>query len=183
MTTTNAHTQFLKWYEPIHEPFTRYCSSRAYGLMETEDLVQETILATLQGFTRIEQKEKLLNFMIGAVNNIIKNKLRRKKFRGSWDEELLDKLESQTLSPEVALDIHYLLKAMEQLPEQQKEALLLFEVSGFKIQEIADIQESSVSAVKTRLHRSRQKLRTLLSDKGTKQSLSGRLAAYASILF
>lgn len=181
--TTNAHTEFLKWYEPVHAPFVRYCRSSAYGLMETEDLVQETILATLQGFSRIQDKEKLLNFMIGAAKNIVKNKLRRKKFQGHWDESLLEKLESETPNPEIALDIHYLLKAMEQLPARQQEALILFEVSGFSLQEVADIQESSIAAVKTRLHRSRHKLRTLLSDSGTTRNVSARLAAYASILF
>ena len=181
--TTTAHSEFLAQYESIHEPFVRYCSSRAYGVMETEDLVQEAILSTLQAFSKIRKKEKLLSFMIGTVNNILKNKWRRKKFRAQWDDALLEKLESQTPSPEIALDIHYLLKAMDQLPSQQKEALLLFEVSGFSIQEVAEIQESSVAAVKTRLHRSRKKLRGLLSEQGSEKTVSARLAAFAAILF
>ena len=63
--------------------------------METEDLVQEAVLATLQGFYRIKDQEKLLSFMIGVANNIIKNKLRRKKFSAELDEKTLEKLESQ----------------------------------------------------------------------------------------
>lgn len=39
----------LAWYEPIHAPFVRFCSSKAIGWMETDDLVQEAILATAQG--------------------------------------------------------------------------------------------------------------------------------------
>jgi len=46
-----AHQEFLDWYQPIHEPFVRFCSSKAIGWMEIEDLVQElervaTITAT-----------------------------------------------------------------------------------------------------------------------------------------
>ena len=52
------HQDFLKWYEPLHEGFTRFCSSRAFGVMETEDLVQESLLAVLQNFHRVEDKEK-----------------------------------------------------------------------------------------------------------------------------
>lgn len=179
----NPHQDFLDWYQPIHEAFTRYCSSRAYALMETEDLVQEAVLATLQGFTRVEDKQKLLGYMIGVANNIVRNKRRRLKFRGEWNEKALEKLESQTESPEVALDIHYLLKTLEQLPEKQREAILLFEISGFSMKEISDIQDASLAATKTRISRGRKKLRELLSEEGSHLSVAQRLAIYASILF
>ncbi len=176
------NSAFLTWYEPIHDSFVRYCSSKAYGLMDTEDLVQEALLATLQAFTRIEKKEKLLSFMIGVVNNIVKNQFRRKKFVGVWDDYFLEILEDHAPSPEVALDIQYMLKAIDQLPEKQKDALILFEISGFSIKEIALIQGDSIAAIKTRLHRTRQKLKEMLSDKGN-LTLAKRLAIYTSILF
>jgi len=178
------HQAFLDWYQKIHEPFTRYCTTKSYGVIETEDLMQEAILAGLEGFSKLEKKEKLLNYMIGIVNNLLRNKLRRKKFQGNWEEERLNQLEAQAPNPEVALDIHYLLKALETLPTEQQEALLLFEVSGFRIEEIAEIQNASIAAVKTRLHRTRKKLKEMLSEeKRTTTSVSARLAAFVSILF
>lgn len=176
------HTAFLKWYEPIHERFVRYCSSRAFALMETEDLVQESILQTLQAFYRVEDKKKLLSFMIGVANNLVRQARRRQQFKGTWDELALTKLESRTDDPAVALDIHYLLKAMQQLPETQREALTLFEISGFSIREISDIQDSSEGAVKTRLSRARKSLQTLLSEDGRPMPLTKRLAIYATLL-
>lgn len=179
----NPHEEFLKWYEPVHEQFVRYCSSRAFALMETEDLVQESILQTLQAFYRIEDNQKLLGFMIGVANNLVRQQKRRLKFKGEWDEMALEKLESRTNDPEIALDIHYLLKAIQQLPEKQKEALVLFEISGFKIKEISVIQECSEGAVKTRLSRARHDLKKSLSEDGRPLPLSKRLAIYTSILF
>lgn len=79
--TGDIHQEFLTLYTPLHDRFTRYCSSNAYGLMETEDLVQETILCTLQQFERIHDKNKLLWYMIGVANNIVKNQLRRQNSR------------------------------------------------------------------------------------------------------
>lgn len=177
---TTVKNDFLKWYQPIHESFVRYCSSRAYGIVETEDLVQEAVLAALQGFNRLQEKDKLLGFMIGVVNNILRNKHRRKKFKAEWDEKVLEKLESQAPSPEIALDIHYLLKALDQLPEKQKDAILLFEVSGFSMLEISELQQSSLAATKTRISRGRQTLKKLLSEDGGRLPLSKRLAIYAS---
>ncbi|MGB3075478.1 MAG: RNA polymerase sigma factor [Chitinophagales bacterium] len=162
--TTTTHQEFLTLYKPLHERLTRYCSSNAYGLMETEDLVQETILATLQHFNRINDKQKLLSYMIGVANNIVKNLLRRQKFKGTFDEKAALKLEGRIGNPEVALDIHYLYKALNQMPLKDKEAVILFEVNGFSIREISEMQHASEGATKTRLSRARQKLKELLTE-------------------
>jgi len=179
--TTNI--EFLQLYKPIHEQFIKYCSSFAYGIMETEDLAQEAVLSTLQNFAKIKDKRKLLHYMIGVVRNITFNQRRRQKFKSTWEDELLEKLESKVQSPEIALDIHFLLKAMEELPEKQKEAILLFEISGFSMKEISVIQDSSIAATKTRISRGRTTLKQKLSEDTSKSSLANRLAAFASILF
>lgn len=181
---TQTHQEFLDWYQPIHEAFTRYCSSRAYAWMETEDLVQEAILATLRNYARIRDKEKLLGYMIGITNNILKNQWRKKQREANWDEKALARMESQIGNPELAMDIHDLHKAIQALSETQKTAILLFEISGFSIKEIAAIQETSEGAVKTRLSRARANLKKMLhaEEGASKKSLSKQLAAYASIL-
>lgn len=177
------HQEFLEWYRPLHEGFTRFCSSQAFGIMDAEDLVQESLLATLQSFHKIKNKELLLSYLFSVASNIVKNKKRRLKFSASWDEQIMEKLESRVDDPETALDIHYLYKAIEQLPANQREAIVLFEISGFSVKEIAKIQQSSTEAVKTRLSRSRKKLKEMLSDQESKLTLSQRLAIYSSILF
>lgn len=151
--------------------------------MDAEDLVQESLLATLQSFHKIKNKELLLSYLFSVASNIVKNKKRRLKFSASWDEQIMEKLESRVDDPETALDIHYLYKAIEQLPANQREAIVLFEISGFSVKEIAKIQQSSTEAVKTRLSRSRKKLKEMLSDQESKLTLSQRLAIYSSILF
>lgn len=181
--TQSPHEEFLRWYEPVHEQFARYCSSRALAIMPTEDLMQEAILQALQGWYRIQEKEKVLGYLIGVVNNLVRRAKRQQKFKGDWDEQRLHLLEARTGNPETALDIHYLLRAIEKLPEQQREALSLFELSGFSIREISEIQESSEAAVKTRLSRARQRLREELVEDRRPTPLHVRLAALVSVLF
>ena len=185
MTSSASHQDFLAWYQPIHAAFVRYCSSQTYGWLDTEDLVQETVLATLEAFSRIEHKDKLLSFMIGVANNKLRNKRRRAKFRAEWQDDILEKMESRLGDPELALDIRELHRNIDQLPEKQKEALLLFEISGFSIREVAAIQDSSEAAVKTRLSRARKALQMLLDEEysptAKKRSLAQQLVAYASL--
>lgn len=179
---TTVKNDFLRWYEPLHTRFIRYCSSRAFGIIEAEDLAQEAILATLAGWERIRDKEKLLSYMMGVVNNRVRNQLRRKKFQGPLDEKQLEALESRLGDPEAALDVQYLLRSLRELPATQQEALLLFEVSGFSIREIAGIQEASEGAVKTRISRARKHLRELVEEDGRRLSAAQRLSTFASIL-
>ncbi len=71
---------------------------------------------------------------------------------------------------------------MDELPEAQREALLLKAASGFSIQEIAKIQNSTSGAVKTRISRARQQLKRLIDEDGQPLTLAQRLRIYSSIL-
>jgi RNA polymerase sigma-70 factor (ECF subfamily) len=53
-------------------------------------------------------------------------------------------------------------EAVTSLPPLQREALVLFEYEGLALSEIADIVGSDVGAVKARLHRARERLRSTL---------------------
>ena len=181
MTTTQE--EFMNWYEAHHGAFSRYCSSRALGWMATEDLMQEAILATLKRFDELVDSGRRLAYLIGTVNNIVAKEYRRTKFRAPWDERLLDQLESRLHNPEAALDVQILLKTIENLPDEQGEALRLFELSGFSVKEIAAIQDCQPGAVKTRLHRARNRVRTLLEEAPQPRSFSNALATCLSILF
>jgi len=178
----NPHGEFMERYKPIHVQFVRYCGSHGYGIMDVQDLVQESVLQTMQHFDTLRDKEKLLYFMIGVANNIIKNTLRRKKFSGTLDEKQLKNLEARVTDPAMAIDIQYLYKALNRLPLKIKEAVVLFEINGMSMKEIADIQTCSEGAVKTRISRGRDKLRELLATDNVAYELHGNKTLFSLIL-
>lgn len=163
----NPHEEFLRYYKPVHSAFVRYCSSHAFGIIETDDLVQDAVLATMKSFHSIREKEKLLAFMISVANNIVKSRLRRKKFDVKISEAQLKNIESCVTNPDMALDIRYLYTALNKLELQEKEAVILFEISGFSMREIAEIQHSTEGATRVRIYRARHKLREALTEEGT----------------
>jgi RNA polymerase sigma-70 factor (ECF subfamily) len=182
MTDNTAKSAFLHWYQPHHQKLVRYCGSKAFGVMSAEDLVQEAVLATLANWKNIKDPEKLLGYMIGVVNNLVRNHRRRAPFCAKWDDQQLRAIESRLGDADTALDVSFLLKAIDRLPAPQAQALRLFEISGFKIKEIADLQQTSIGAVKTSLSRARKKLRDTLAEDGRRLSVGERLSIYASIL-
>jgi RNA polymerase sigma-70 factor (ECF subfamily) len=70
-------------------------------------------------------------------------------------EQPLDRL----LDGELAIKVK---EAVSSLPPLQREALVLFEYEGLALSEIAGILDTDVGAVKARLHRARERLRTTL---------------------
>lgn len=154
--------EFMMAYEPIHENFVRFCKARAHKVMGFDDLINESVLKAYQNWSGIEKKESLLYFLFTTATNIVRNTLRKRS------EEELNGIELKLSSSEKSviedLEIQYLYEQLDKLADHKKEALILFEISGFSIREIAALQESTEGAVKVLLSRSRKELRELMED-------------------
>ena len=170
----------MKAYERCHEPFLRYCSALAFAKMDVEDLVQDVLTTAYHHFEKIEKKEQLLHYLIRAARNRSISTWRKNKPQESISELHAERLSAQNVSPEDILDIQLLYRAIDQLPAKQKDALILFEISGFSMEEIASIQASTTGAVKTKISRGRRKLREILQER-TPTSVSNLLQTLQSI--
>ncbi|TNE72223.1 MAG: RNA polymerase sigma factor [Bacteroidetes bacterium] len=151
--------EFLSLYEPVHDRFERFCRARAFGDMDHRDLMNETLLVAYKKFDELEKRASFIGFLFGIASRIVGNHLQKRK------TERLDNAHfdlSDTAQPDLSVDIQHLFEALAQLPDAQKEAVILFEISGFSIKEIMEIQEAGESAVKQRLKRGRERLEEIL---------------------
>lgn len=151
--------RFMLMYRPVHAKFEKFCKLRAYGRYEFQDLMQETITVAFPKFTDDANPSMLLSFLCGIAVKIMANH-QRKKRTAEWNPSL-DQFPAGR-EAEARDEKEVLYYALSQLPEDQKEAIILFEITGFSIREIAGIQTVSESAVKQRLVRGREKLLQVL---------------------
>ena len=155
---------FLKLYEPVHERFERFCRARVYNEMDFRDLMNDTLLVAYEKFDSLKSPEAFLSFLFSICVRVLGNYHQKKRtFRlpeGTMHLEIRDR----NANPQAHADIHYLYEALAQLSEEQRESIILFEISGFSIKEIAVIQEANEAAVKKRLTRGRQELAKLLTE-------------------
>ncbi|MGE0560576.1 MAG: RNA polymerase sigma factor [Flavobacteriales bacterium] len=154
--------KFLALYKPIHDRFERFCRARVYGNMEYQDLMNDTLLVAFKKFDYLKDEKTFLSFLIGISIRILANN-HKKRTEDSIVESNCSHHIDENAHTERDAEIYFLYKALAMLPDEQRECLVLFEITGFSIKEIMDIQNSSESAVKQRLKRGRAKLLELLT--------------------
>jgi RNA polymerase sigma-70 factor, ECF subfamily len=158
---------FVELYERHRNAVFRF-AYRLLGSVETaEDVTHDCFLSLIKRPGSFEpSRGGLRTYLYSAARNLSLKDFRSSGRTGSFDElsaepaapareEPLDRLLNGELSQKVK-------EAVVGLPPLQREALVLFEYEGLALSEIADIVGSDVGAVKARLHRAREGLRTTL---------------------
>jgi RNA polymerase sigma factor (sigma-70 family) len=151
---------FMSLYEPVHQPFERFCKVRAYGQMPFKDLMQETLLIAYSKLEQVHESEKFLFFLFGIATRVLANL--KKKVKHIDLGEVSHSYHFQLPEADKKSEIDNLYQALSLLPVDQRDALVYFEIVGFSVREIADHQKKSEEAVRQSLSRGRKKLLELL---------------------
>jgi len=156
---------FLSLYKVVHNDFERFCRARAYHDMPYEDLMNETLLVAYQKIDQLKKRPSFLSFLIGISIRILANSRRKKRaIATSFEDYPYSNYPVQQDETARFSEVELLHFALAKLPKQQREALILFEITGFSIKEIVKIQDSRISAVKQRLARGRKELARILEQ-------------------
>lgn len=147
---------FLQLYEPVHSNFERFCRARVYGQMDYKDLMNETLMVAYEKINELNNPSAFFSFLCGVSIRILSNQ-KRKINEIQLNEEIKNTAQSSTVI-ELEADLYFLYQGLATLSEDQKECVVLFEIAGFSIKEIAKMQKASEDAVKQRLKRGRDKL-------------------------
>ena len=153
---------------PHYNDALRYCHALTARTVriEAEDILQEALLKALKNFDQLEAPSRFRVWLFQIITRTYLSE-RRKAY---WKRIL--PFESGVMHmPDVYASVPLtnehlaLLDALSLLATRQRAALLLFELAGFSLEEIRVIQgDRSVSAVKSRLSRARQKLKRIIQE-------------------
>ena len=162
--TKARQNRFLKLYKPVHDRFEKFCRARAYYDMPYEDLINETLLVAFRKIDDLKEESAFLPFLIGISKRLLSNARKKKKAGSMPDETLLQAYPDPDDAFRRQTEADFLYQALARLPELQREAIILFEITGFSIKEIMEIQNSGASAVKQRLARGRKELARIVKN-------------------
>ncbi|ACY16786.1 RNA polymerase sigma factor [Haliangium ochraceum] len=149
-------------YERAHMSARRLCRSQADG----DDLYQEALLRALTRIQGLRDEQAFPAWFYRILLSVHRSRQRRRFWRlllpldderpaarepvgedgGRWEEQ--------------RQGARRVREALAVLPAVQREAVVLFDIDGYSIAEVAEMQRASPSAVKSRLSRARARLRS-----------------------
>jgi RNA polymerase sigma-70 factor (ECF subfamily) len=99
------------------------------------------------------------------LRNHYLSQMRRSRFRGEWDDLTADRLLAAPAGQEKHIELSDMQRALLQLPQPQREALILVGAGGFAYEEAAEICGVAVGTIKSRVARGRSALEQILDGK------------------
>ncbi|MBC2776985.1 sigma-70 family RNA polymerase sigma factor [Parasphingopyxis marina] len=137
-----------------------------------DDLVQETLLKAWAARERFQAGTNMRAWTFIILRNIFLSQMRRARFKGEWDELTADKLLAAPASQDRHVELGDMQRALMELPEPQREALILVGAGGFAYEEAAEICGCAVGTIKSRVARARAALETVMEDGSMKSRRS-----------
>ena len=164
----NAYGTLVKRYQkPIFNLMYRMTGSRADAL----DLSQETFIKAYDKLRLFKTDRKFFPWLYTIGLNHARNFIRGSKsdpvsFSEDFEEDAGFSMAHGMDDPLSAqIEAHHLEKALQRLPMEYREAVLLRYHEEFSMEEIAEMLELSVSGAKMRVHRGLKKLRETILGK------------------
>lgn len=143
----------------------------AYGMLgsrsDAEDTVQETFIKAYYALKQLEKEESIRSWLIRIAHRLCYDRIRKKMKERKGMEQIINKWRTEPHPPDeletkqMRLSIE---EALQQLPEDQREIMLLREIQGCSYAEMADMLNIPVGTVKSRLNTARMQLRKVFKS-------------------
>lgn len=130
----------------------------------TDDLVQETMLKAWTARSRFQAGTNFKAWTFTILRNIYFSQTRRKRFVGEWNDVVADRVLAAPASQDKTVELRDLMRALEQLSLDQREAIILVAAAGMSYEEVAEVTGVMLGTVKSRVSRARAALETLMRE-------------------
>jgi RNA polymerase sigma factor (sigma-70 family) len=158
---------FKRYERPLFSFILKFVRDRQVA----EDIFQQTWMKVLNGLNGYEEKGKFSSWLFGIANNCCidhSRKETRSKVDGRTSAEGMDMLEGDDCNPESTFlkqeETEWLEKAIQTLPMEQKEVVLLRLHGQLPFKEIARVLESPLNTVLGRMHYAVRNLRKAIDQ-------------------
>ena len=170
----DSRERFLADVAHLRPRLHRYCSKMVGSALDGEDLVQDTLVHAFFRLPTLKDAAALEPWLFRIAHNRTIDFLRR---RGDTTLELDPEREPASDTAETTRRVaEAMATVVTALPPKERASLVLKDVLGYPLAEIAEIVDSTVGGVKAALHRGRAKLEGARTTEPAPRPMDPRLA-------
>jgi len=154
---------FEQLFQEYQSPILNYLLRLVDDPDQAEELCQDVFVRAYRALPRLPQDANHRAWLYRIASNAATDRYRRSRLL-RWLPLRDDEADSTTArrgddSESRTVERHTVQKALKAVPLGYRQALVLFSVQGYSIEEISGMMGISAGAVKTRLFRAREKFR------------------------
>jgi RNA polymerase sigma-70 factor (ECF subfamily) len=162
--TEPTHARLRRLLEPHHDRALAFARCVSRSPADGDDLFQEALLRALGKLDTLRDDAAFRPWLYRVIISVHRNRYRTAFWRrmlpfASAPASTMPRADDLLAADERAR------AALAELPHEMREALVLFEIEGWQVDEIATLLHVSTSAIKSRLSRGRDRLRTIYSER------------------
>ena len=148
-------------YERYNKRIYNYFIRSTSDIGESADLTQNVFIRILKYRGSYQKDKSFETWIFQIARNLLKDHFRKMKVAYS-------KFENREILPDVAPEAddkteqeNRLYQAIDKLPDDKKELIVMSKFQGLKYEQIAEIRSTSISAIKVQVHRTIRQLREI----------------------
>ncbi len=129
-----------------------------------DDLVQDALLRAWTGHASFTPGTNMKAWVFMILRNGFLSDKRRSWRNSQLDPEMAERTLIAVSNPIAAIELDELRRALQKLPDDQREALILIGAGGFSYEEVAQMTGTVVGTVKSRVSRARDRIALILAE-------------------
>lgn len=145
----------------------RFAHGLCRNAAQADDLVQQAAERALRSRSQWQEGSRLDSWLYRILRNlwVDMGRAQSRRVKNEAPAEAAIAIADPTASPEAALELGQAMAAMQRLPEEQREVVMLILVEGFGYREAAEMLDLPIGTVSSRLVRGRNALIELLEGR------------------
>jgi len=163
--TAAARETFERLLPELRPKLHRYCARMTGSVIDGEDVMQEALVKAIESLPQLEAIAQMPGWLFRIAHNAALDFLRRRVRADAtrFDEEP-DMIADPVSVTERRAIADASLRTFMRLPVTQRSSVILMDVLGHSLEEISEVLDSSIPAVKAALHRGRARLLELARE-------------------